>query len=102
MGVQFNPPFSSQEAEGGDLAEVWKRMSTNLEKYLPDSFTSTFKAMFLTDTPRVIFEDQTAIQLVGHRLGHCNWGLLLDTFLPLGFGVAFYQGTPYKEHFDQA
>ena len=32
---------------------------------------------------------------------NCNWGMMEQTFLPLGFGIAFQQRTPYKPHFDK-
>ena len=34
--------------------------------------------------------------------GYCNWGFLDDSLLPLGFGIAFHQGSQFKRHFDAA
>ena len=34
--------------------------------------------------------------------GYCNWGLLDDSLLPLGFGIAFHEGSPFKRHIDAA
>ena len=39
-------------------------------------------------------------QVSARVTGYCNWGMLDERFLPLGYGIPMVQGTPYKPFFD--
>ena len=49
----------------------------------------------------VVIEDHTELVLAARRTGLCNWGILDDRYLPLGFGAAFVQRSPYKMFIDE-
>ena len=81
-------------------------MQRDPDKYLPDTCRESINAL-LDGTPGVVFCDYTTAVGYAHKYAAarqeevCDWGMLDDTFLPLGFGIAFYQGSPYKPHIDE-
>ena len=64
--------------------------------YIPTEIEKTLAAGSL----HVIMGDYTDLQTRAIESGYCNWGMLEDTFLPSGFGMAFYKGTPFKDAID--
>ena len=51
--------------------------------------------------PYVIVGDYTEMMTLAIGNGACNWGMMSETFLPVGFGIAFQKGTPFKDKFDR-
>ena len=74
-------------------------MSTRPDKYLRHSHISLHEAL-TTPGSHVVFSDYTEMQRIARATGLCNWGMLNDRYLPLGFGAAFAQGSPYKKFID--
>ena len=74
-------------------------MSTRPENYLRDWRIILHEAL-TSQGSHVMFSDYTGIQFRARAAGLCNWGMLNDRYLPLGFGAAFVQGSPYKTFID--
>ena len=80
--------------------EVWRRMSSNPDKYLRE-VNITVPEVLTMKGSHVVFSDYTFLVMVARDTGLCNWGLLEERYLPLGFGVAFVEGSPYKKFIDE-
>ena len=48
----------------------------------------------------VLIQDYSLAVLNARETGLCNWGMLDERFMPLGYGIALPKGSPYKESFD--
>ena len=94
----------SQHSPDPNFQEVWRRLNSNPEKYFVSSVSAAIYDMFDTQIPAVVFKDYWSAVMKARRRKpkFCNWGMLKDRFLPLGYGMAFQQGSPYKPYFDKA
>ena len=89
-----------QEATGGPLVEVWKRISSNPDKYFV-VVAKAIKRMLYDGEAAVLIQDYTSSIMAARETGLCNWGMLQERYMPLGYGIAFPQGSQYKEYFDK-
>ena len=90
-----------QGATEGPLVEVWKRISSNQDKYFV-RVSKALQKMLHDGEAAVMIQDYTSAIMSARATGFCNWGMLKDRYMPLGYGIAFPQGSPYKEYFDTA
>ena len=93
-----------QNSPDPSFQEVWRRVNLDPDKYFVSSSSQAIYNMFDTQIPAVVFKDYWSAVMKARRRGpaYCNWGMLKDTFLPLGYGMAFQQGSAYKSYFDRA
>ena len=75
-------------------------MASNPGKYFQGSSIAVPMAL-TTEGSHVVFADYTELVWRARLTGLCNWGILDDRYLPLGFGAAFVQRSPYKKYFDE-
>ena len=80
--------------------EVWRKMKSNPEKYFKPSDIAVLMAMTMEGS-HVVFSDHTNLVRLARRTGLCNWGILDDRYLSLGFGAAFVRRSPYKMYIDE-
>ena len=80
--------------------EAWRRINSNQEKYLRETEIVVPEILSGEGLP-VVIKDYTILQMYARSTGLCNWGMLEDRFMPLGFGVAFVQGSPYRKFIDE-
>ena len=79
--------------------EIIRRIESNPAKYAIHP-KSSVQMMLTEGTPAVVISDYTALRRNAQQSGQCNWAMLEQTYLPLGFGVAFQQGSPFKTFID--
>ena len=79
--------------------EVWRRAQQNPEEYMTFAQKVADK-IILEEIPGVLFADATYLAYRAQTSGLCNADLLDTRFLPLGFGIAFGQDSPYKPFID--
>ena len=91
-----------KQADEGPFVAVWERIMRDPEANLVQYMTATVREMILEEKPAVIFSDYTSAIFRALSTEQCNWGMLDDTFMPLGFGIAFPQGSPFKPYIDRA
>ena len=75
-------------------------MSSNPGKYFKETSTAVPVALTLEGS-HVVFGDNTELIRLARHTGLCNWGILDDKYLPMGFGAAFVQRSPYKIFIDE-
>ena len=91
--------FYHKEATDGDFAAVWKKIDSNRERYLVE-YNELIETMFSLHKPSVVIKDYSAAILDARRLGYCNWGVLDEHFMPLGYGIALPEDSPFVQYFN--
>ena len=75
-------------------------MNINPHKYFKSPKIAVPMAL-TSEGSHVVFGDYTELVRRARRTGLCNWGILDDRYLSLGFGAAFVQRSPYKIFIDE-
>ena len=88
-----------QKATGGPLVEVWKRISSNTDKYFV-LISEALPRLLHNGEAAVLIQDYSSAKMAARATGFCNWGMLQDRYMPLGYGIALPQGSPHKKYFD--
>ena len=89
-----------QESEGGVAAAAWKKIWSSHSLYKVEDQESMIDEM-MNGAPYVLVGDHTEMMTLGMGNGACNWGMMSETFLPVGFGIAFQKGAPFMDEFDR-
>ena len=76
-------------------------MSRNPDKYFRKAQITIPETLAKDKGVHAIFGDYAFLLQKARLTGLCSWGMLSERYLPLGFGVAFVQGSPYKKYIDQ-
>ena len=79
--------------------KVWRRVQQDYDEYMTFGEEAADKIIF-EEIPGVLFADATYLAYRAQTSGLCNADLLENRFLPLGFGIAFGQKSPYKPFID--
>ena len=78
---------------------MWEKIQTDPEKYLLKPY-EPLTAMFAGEEPAVAVLDYKAAILQARSLGRCDWEMLQGRYMPLGYGIAFPQRSPYVQYFN--
>ena len=88
-----------QAAETGVFADIWKKMSGNLN----NSLDATGHLKVFNESHYLYMGDRTSLQIQGfeHSKGACNWGIIPEEFFTSGFGIAVPKNSPFKASIDR-
>ena len=88
-----------QESQTAVEAAAWQKILADDSLILDQE--SVVRSIVHEGGKGVLFGDYTNMMTLGMDSGGCNWGMMHETFLPVGFGIAFQKGTPFKDAFDE-